>query len=109
MDPQLLKALVAAVVVLGVFGICFAKLRRHRSRGILLATLGVACLMIVVLTHVFEALRVASFMGWGRPASPGHYLDFFSAVLGGALVLIGVLLHFLVGRRLTSAWRRRGV
>jgi hypothetical protein len=31
-------------------------------------------------------------MGWGLPASPGHYLDLVSAVAGGALLLLaGVL------------------
>lgn len=97
-----MRALVAAALVLGVLGICAVQLRRRRSSGILLTTLGVGCLLIVVLTHVFEALRVASFMGWGRPDSAGHYLDLFSAVAGGALVLIGVALHFRVHRGLTS-------
>jgi hypothetical protein len=30
-------------------------------------------------------------MGWGLPDSPGHYLDFVSAVLGCALLIAGMI------------------
>ena len=43
---------------------------------------GIVCLVIVVLTHIAEMLNVFPGMGWGLPASPGHYLDLVSAVLG---------------------------
>jgi len=48
-----------------------------------------ACLLIVVLTHVAEALHIFPAMGWGLPNSTGHCLDLVSAVLGAALLLLG--------------------
>ena len=46
-----------------------------------------ACLLVLVLTHVAEALRVLPGMGWGLPDSPGHYLNLFSAAVGIVLLL----------------------
>jgi hypothetical protein len=59
------------------------------GRGLLL--LGFVCLAVVVLTHVAEWLRLFSGMGWGLPNSPGHYVDFASAVLGCALLIAGMI------------------
>ena len=38
--------------------------------------------MIVVLTHICEALGVLPWMHWGLKSSVGHYLDFWSAAVG---------------------------
>ena len=43
--------------------------------------------MLVVLTHVSEALHLFPWMHWGDEHSLGHYLDFGSAVLGLTLSL----------------------
>ena len=56
-----------------------------------LLVLGFVCLAVVVLTHVAEWLRVFPGMGWGLRSSPGHYLDFVSAVLGCALLIAGMI------------------
>jgi hypothetical protein len=64
----------------------------------LLQLFGLACLGVVVLTHVAERLRIFPSMGWGLPDSPGHYLDFASAILGCALLVIGFALR-VAGRR----------
>ncbi|MGB8769275.1 MAG: hypothetical protein WCC92_06655 [Candidatus Korobacteraceae bacterium] len=53
----------------------------------LLAILGIAFLIVVVLTHVAEHQHLFPEMGWGLPDSPGHYLDLGSAILGVALLL----------------------
>jgi hypothetical protein len=58
--------------------------------GRLLLLLGFACLAIVVFTHVAERLHLFPGMGWGLPASPGHYLDLVSAALGCAFLIAGV-------------------
>ena len=55
---------------------------RGKSRSALLQLIGAACLMIVVLTHVCEALHLLPWMHWGSEHSIGHYLDFCGAVLG---------------------------
>lgn len=52
---------------------------------------GIACLIVVVLTHVAEHSRILPGMGWGLPNSPGHYLDLSSAILG-AILLVAALI-----------------
>jgi len=59
---------------------------------------GAGCLVVVVLTHVSEALHLFSWMGWGLEHSAGHYLDFLSALLGLTLFPIGYLLHAITKR-----------
>jgi hypothetical protein len=53
------------------------------GRSLLLS--GFVFLTVMVFTHVAEGS-----MGWGLPDSPGHYLDFVSAVLGCALLIAGI-------------------
>ena len=38
--------------------------------------------MLVVLTHVAEALHLFPWLQWGSSNSAAHYLDLWSAVLG---------------------------
>jgi hypothetical protein len=52
---------------------------------------GIACLIVVVLTHVAERFEIFSSMGWGMPDSPGHYLDLASAIIGSALLAVGLV------------------
>ena len=52
-------------------------------------------LVVVVLTHVCEALDLFPWMHWGLKHSVGHYLDFWSAVLGLTLSSVGYLFHAL--------------
>ena len=63
--------------------------RCSTATGLLL--LSVACLIVVVLTHVADALQVFTFMGWGQPDSAGHYLDLTSAILGCTLLAVAFL------------------
>ena len=60
-----------------------------------LQLLGAACLVVVVLAHLFEALHLFPWMNFGHPHSIGRYLDFWSAVLGLTLFPVGYLLHAL--------------
>ncbi len=64
---------------------------RTRTAPALLQLVGAACLVVVVLTHLAESLRLLPWMGWGQPHSPGHYLDLASALLGGLLFPVGYL------------------
>ena len=63
-----------------------------------LQLLGAGGLVVVVLTHVSEALDLFPWMQWGLPNSAGHYLDFWSAVLGLTLLPAGVLCQVLTKR-----------
>jgi hypothetical protein len=71
------------------------------STGWTFLLLGVACLVMVVLTHVAEWLHIFPGMGWGLPDSPGHYLDLVSAILGCTFLLMG-LVGMIAGRRKNS-------
>jgi hypothetical protein len=60
---------------------------------------GLACLLMVVLTHVAEAFHIFPAMGWGLPNSMGHYLDLVSAILGASLLLLGFAIDALTRRK----------
>jgi hypothetical protein len=73
--------------------------RRGKTVFSFLQLLGAGCLVVVVLTHVSEALHLLPWMHWGLEHSVGHYLDFWSAVLGLTLFPIGYLLQVFAKRR----------
>ena len=93
MNVTLLKALVvlvpAAMLLIG----SIALFRRQRSIFSLLQLLGAASLVVVILTHVFEAVHAFPWMGWGQENSAGHYVDLCSAALAATLFPVGYLLH----------------
>ena len=95
MDLAPLKALAAllpaSILVLGSVVLFL----RGKTVGSFLQLFGAGCLLLVVLTHVCEALRLFPFMQWGLEHSAGHYLDFWSALLGLTLFPTGYLLHAL--------------
>lgn len=64
-----------------------------------LQVLGAGSLVVVALTHVFEALYLFPWMHWGLEGSPGHYLDLLSVVVGLTLFPVGYLLHALTKQR----------
>jgi hypothetical protein len=68
---------------------------RGKTVWFFLQLLGAGCLVAVVLTHFCEALHVFPWMGWGAEHSVGHYIDFWSAVLGLTLFPLGYLFHAL--------------
>jgi hypothetical protein len=95
MNITLLKALVALVPVCMLFSWSVVLFFRGKTVWYSLQLLGAGCLVVVVLTHVSEALHLFPWMDWGSPHSVGHYLDFWSAVLGLTLFPVGYLCHAL--------------
>ena len=98
MNATLLKALVALAPACMLFlgsVLLFSKLKTF---GSFLQLLGAGSLVMVVLTHVFEALHLLSWMHWGLEHSVGHYLDLSSAVVGLTFFPVGYLLHALTSR-----------
>ena len=91
MNTTLLKTLVALVPVSILFFGSVLLFRRGKTLGSFLQLLGAGCLLIVVLTHLCEALRLFPWMRWGDQHSVGHYLDLGSAVLGLILFPVGYL------------------
>jgi hypothetical protein len=69
---------------------------------------GLACLVVVVLTHVTEHFKVFTSMGWGQPASLGHSLDLMSAVLGCTLLALGLAGSARNAPR-ANCWALRGI
>ncbi len=103
MNATLLKSLLALVPTLALVASAAILVRRERTTGSLLQLVGAGCLLLVVLTHVLEALDFPRWMHWGRQHSVGHYLDLLSAALGLTLLPAGYLLWRIRRRRVTSA------
>ena len=81
-----------------MLGYSVAGYLRRRTASALLQLVGVGCLMIVVFTHVAEALRLFEVMRWGEPDSAGHYLDLASAMVGVGLLTVAVALRLVRAR-----------
>jgi predicted Na+-dependent transporter len=71
---------------------------RGKSVSSFLQVAGAGCLVVVVLSHVSEALHLFPWMHWGLEHSVGHYLNFWSAVLGLTSLPTGYLFHALTKR-----------
>jgi len=93
MHATLQTALLTFVPVCMLFAGSAVLFFREKTVGSFLQLLGAGCLAVVVLTHLSEALHLFPWMNWGRPHSIGHYLDFWSAVLGLTLFPVGYLFH----------------
>jgi hypothetical protein len=93
MNITLLKALVALMPAGMVCAGAVVVFVRGKTVASCLQLLGAGCLVMVVLTHVAEALHLLPWMQWGREQSVGHSLDVWSAVLGLTLFPLGYLLH----------------
>src|SRR4051794_159021 len=98
MNVTLLKALVALVPVCVLFSWSVILFFRGKTLCSFLQLLGAGCLVVVILTHISEALQLFPWMHWGLSNSVGHYLDFWSAVLGLTLFPVGYLCHTLTKR-----------
>jgi amino acid permease len=93
MNDAVLKSFVALIPACLLFiGAAIIWLRR-KSLSSIFQLLGTATLVVLVLVHVFEALRLFPRMGWGCQNSVGHYLDLLCAMLGVTLFSLGYLIH----------------
>jgi hypothetical protein len=99
MNNILLKAVLALIPASMLLSGAVVLFRQRRSASLLLQVVGAGCLLIVILTHVAEAVHLFPWMGWGLESSVGHYLDLSSAVLGLALFPLGYLMHAIATRR----------
>ncbi len=98
MNVTLLKALVALVPACILFSGSVVLFVREKCVCSFLQLIGAGCLVMVVLTDVFEALHLLPWMHWGSEHSIGHYLDLWSAVLGLTMFPVGYLLYALTKR-----------
>jgi succinate dehydrogenase/fumarate reductase cytochrome b subunit len=102
MNATLLKALVALIPTSMLLYGSAASYRKGKTAPSFLQVLGAGCLVLVVLTHLCEALHLLPWMQWGLEHSAGHYLDLASVVLGLTLFPLG---YFWTSLRTTSARR----
>jgi hypothetical protein len=98
MNATLAKALVASVPATVLLAGALVLFLRRKTVGSMLQLAGAACLVIVILAHISEALHLFPWMHWGLQHSAGHYLDSGSAVLGLMLFPVGYLLQALTQR-----------
>ena len=91
----LIRTLVALVPACMLFSGSLVLFFRGKTVCSFLQLLGAGCLVVVVLTHVSEALHWFPWMYWGLENSTGHYLDLWSAILGLTLFPVGYLFHAL--------------
>jgi hypothetical protein len=105
MSVTLLKALITLVPACMLFFGSIVLFLRGRTVWCFLQLLGSGCLVMAVLTHVFEALHLFRWMHWGLEDSIGHYLDLWSAVLGLTLFPVGYLFHALTKGHLATSLR----
>jgi hypothetical protein len=96
---HLVKPLVALVPVCMLFLGSVVLFFRSKTVWPFLQLLGAGCLVVFVLTHVSEAFHLFPWMQWGLEHSVGHYLDFWSAVLGLTLFPVGYCLQVLSRRK----------
>lgn len=92
MSTQLVRALVALAPTSLLLVGAVIRTRKENSAVSFLQLAGAACLVVVALTHVSEALGLFSAMRWGQEDSLGHYFDLASAILGFTLFPLGYLL-----------------
>ena len=91
----LLKALTGLILV-GV--LCASTTRAHwkkRTWSSAFQLAGACLLLVVVASHICEAIHLLPWMGWGATNSAGHYLDLVSAISGLTLLSFGLLLRVI--------------
>ena len=101
MKVILLKALMAFVPVGILCAWSLISFLHGKAVCSFLQLLGAGCLVVVVLTHISEALDLLPFMHWGSPHSIGHDLDLWSAVLGLTLCPLGYLCTRVIRKQTT--------
>ena len=95
MNDSLPKALVALAPTTMLFSGSTILFFRGKTVCSFLQLLGAGCLVVVVLTHLCESLRLFAWRHWGIEHSVGHYVDFWSALLGLTLFPTGYLFDTL--------------
>lgn len=109
MPVALMRALIALLPVCVLLCGSVVRFLRRKTVASFLQLLGAGCLVVVVLTHVAEALQWFPSMHWGDKQSIGHYVDLSSAVLGVTVCPIGYLFEALYGAKPTAVRRREAV
>jgi hypothetical protein len=81
-NRTLLLAVAIGVPILLLFMLAGRRFARYPTLSGFFLVLGAGSLVVMVLTHIAEALHLFPFMGWGHSHSAGHYLDLGSVYAG---------------------------
>ena len=95
MNTRLLVGLIVSALASLLFAGSVVLLRGRQTVWLFLQLVGAGCLVVVGLCHVCEAFHWFPCMHWGLKRSMGHYLDFWSSVLGLTLSPAGYLFYGL--------------
>jgi len=101
MNTTLSRAMVFGVLVAILLARSIVLVSRTRSRAAVFQLVGACFLGVVVLAHFAEGLPVFPGLGWGRPNSVGHDIDFVSFAAG-----IGFLIASMVCPMISRVRRR---
>jgi zinc transporter ZupT len=101
-NATLVKAFVGLAPVSMLFVGALILFCRRRSVSGFLQLFGAGCLIVVVLSHVAEALELIPWMHWGHEHSAGHYLDLWSAIFGVTCFPVGYLVSARASHRRES-------
>ena|SRR5437660_8773054 len=100
MHATLSKTLVALVPAGILFVGSVLLFLRERTLGSFLKFLGAGCLVMIVLTHLCEALHLFPWMNWGMEHSVGHYIDLWVPFSASRCFLLGTCFMCLPSGRL---------
>jgi hypothetical protein len=96
MTPPNLTLLKASAGLILVGVLCASSTLVHRKKRTWSSAFqlaGACLLLVVVASHVCEALQLLPWIDWGATNSAGHYLDLVSAIAGLTLLSFGLLLR----------------
>ena len=91
MNTILSRAVVFGVVVTILLVRSIVRVKQARTQSAVFQLVGAGFLAVVVLAHVAEGLPVFPGLGWGRPRSVGHYIDFMSLVAGIGFLIAAII------------------
>jgi len=95
MNMTLIVAVVIGVPIVLLFILAARRFATTPTVTSALTVLGAASLVVMVLTHIAEALNLFPAMGWGQRHSVGHYLDLLSVYAGIAFLVAAALCPLL--------------
>ena len=98
MTPPNLTLLKASAGLILVGVLCASSTRVYRKKRTWSSAFqlaGACLLLVVVASHICEAIHLLPWMGWGATNSAGHYLDLVSAIAGPTLMSFGLLVRVI--------------
>lgn len=99
MLPRLIMIGAVVCVVCAVSARSFVK---EKTALAMTQLVGAGFLLVVVFAHVCEASGFFPSLGWGRPTTVGHYIDFVSAIAGSILMVLGYFGRWIIRRRFSN-------